>query len=889
MSRTNGSIRVSALSAIIALSFLFILNSGAAASTLWDSTVTPTILSDSDTSAVELGVKFQSSVDGYITALRFYKSTANTGTHVGNLWSPGGTLLASVTFAGETASGWQEMALPTSVAITAGTTYVASYHTNVGHYSADSAYFTSAYDNPPLQAPSNSESGGNGVYLYGAGGFPNQTWNATNYWIDVVFEENLGPDTTPPTVVSTLPARDAVNVSITTPVTVTFSEAIEAATINGSTFELVDAADAPVPAAVTYNSGSNTATLDPTDPLDADATYTVTVDGAADVAGNPLAAAYSWSFTTAAAGSSGAGSLWDDTFIPTISADSDTSAVELGVKFQSDLDGFITALRFFKSATNTGTHVGNLWTAAGTLLSSVTFTSETASGWQEMALPAPVAITAGTTYIASYHAPVGRYSADSAYFTSAYDNPPLTAQSSGASGGNGVYRYGASAFPNQTYNATNYWVDVVFQESVGPPDTTLPEVTDFTIPSTAASLAVAITNFTATDNIGVTGYTVTESSTAPLATSGGWSATPQTSYTFTSAGPKTLYAWAKDAAGNVSDSRSASVTITLSDTTPPTVSSVSPAQGATGVPTGAVLTVVFGEAMAPATINTTTFTLNTVAATVDYNDTTNTATLTPASQLANSTTYTARVVSGTGGVTDVAGNPMAADYSWSFTTASSSGGDTTPPTVTAFTIPSAATTLTVSINSFTATDNVGVTGYLVTETSTAPSATAGGWSATAPASYTFTTAGSKTLYAWAKDAAGNVSASRSASVTITLADTTRPTVTAFTIPSTATSLTVAITTFTATDNVGVTGYLVNESSTAPSATAGGLVGEPHRLLTPSRQPAAKPFMPGPRTPPATCRQAGVRPLPLPSRQRARSRPAGMRATCMCTEAVGDPL
>ncbi len=93
---------------------------------------------------------------------------------------------------------------------------------------------------------------------------------------------------------------------------------------------------------------------------------------------------------------------------------------------------------------------------------------------------------------------------------------------------------------------------------------------------------------------------------------------------------------------------------------------------------------------------------------------------------------------------------------------------TSAPTVTSFVIPAAATSLTVPITSFTATDNVGVTGYMVTESATAPLATAGGWSGTAPASHTCATAGSKTLYAWAKDAAGNVSASRSASVTITL-------------------------------------------------------------------------------------------------------------------------
>ena len=85
-----------------------------------------------------------------------------------------------------------------------------------------------------------------------------------------------------------------------------------------------------------------------------------------------------------------------------------------------------------------------------------------------------------------------------------------------------------------------------------------------------------------------------------------------------------------------------------------------------------------------------------------------------------------------------------------------------------FTIPATATSLTVAITSFTATDNVGVTGYLVTQSSTTPSASATGWSATAPNSYTAGATGTVTLYAWAKDAAGNVSASRSASVTITI-------------------------------------------------------------------------------------------------------------------------
>ena len=97
-----------------------------------------------------------------------------------------------------------------------------------------------------------------------------------------------------------------------------------------------------------------------------------------------------------------------------------------------------------------------------------------------------------------------------------------------------------------------------------------------------------------------------------------------------------------------------------------------------------------------------------------------------------------------------------------------SSTDTTAPTVTSFIIPSTATSLTVNITTFTATDNVGVTGYMLTESATTPSSSASGWSATVPTTYTFTSAGTKTLHAWAKDAAGNVSAGVSDTVTITL-------------------------------------------------------------------------------------------------------------------------
>jgi hypothetical protein len=140
------------------------------------------------------------------------------------------------------------------------------------------------------------------------------------------------------------------------------------------------------------------------------------------------------------------------------------SAVELGVKFRSDVNGKITGIRFYKAAANTGTHVGNLWSTNGTKLGSITFSNETASGWQQMLLASPVAITSNTVYVASYHCTVGHYSEDDNYFLSkGVNNPPLHALTNGVSGGNGAYAYGASsAFPSSTYNSANYWVDVVF-------------------------------------------------------------------------------------------------------------------------------------------------------------------------------------------------------------------------------------------------------------------------------------------------------------------------------------------------------------------------------------------------------------------------------------------
>jgi hypothetical protein len=131
------------------------------------------------------------------------------------------------------------------------------------------------------------------------------------------------------------------------------------------------------------------------------------------------------------------------------------------------VDGFISGVRFYKGTGNTGTHTGSLWSSTGTRLATATFTGETATGWQQVTFAQPVAVTAGTTYVASYHAPNGGYATTSRYFASTgAGTGPVRALKSGVDGGNGVYRYGSGGVaPASSYNASNYWVDVVFTAS----------------------------------------------------------------------------------------------------------------------------------------------------------------------------------------------------------------------------------------------------------------------------------------------------------------------------------------------------------------------------------------------------------------------------------------
>ncbi len=1022
--------------------------------TIWTNATVPAVIDTGPDSAVELGVKFRSDVSGSVTGIRFYKASTNTGTHVGNLWTTSGTLLASAPFTAESASGWQQVNFFVPIPITANTVYVASYHTNTGHYSDNLNYFTGVgVDSPPLHALADGAAGYNGVYAYGSSSsFPNQGWKGSHYWVDVVFSSTVTTDTTAPVVntfsvplvstsltvaITSLTASDntavsgyLVNETATAPqladpgwstvapafytfaaagdktlyawardaagnvsasmtatvvvsssasgpeptgwyagdmhvhrscggaaepiadvcqkmipqrlsvislladmgngevqdplldlprvtglddplssigqivhwdaewhwdavytqyphqalgghvVTLGLSEAqqkweeytypifewahsqngiagfahlqyldntipqtldcctpleypVEVALgasdfisedVNGSDsainayYRLLNSGFRPGFAAGTdypCNSGADLGTLltyvqvaggemtyrnwiegiaagrtvvsrnghnefldlkvngsaMPGDeirlsgagglPVVVTLTTTVALSGIIELVHNGVVVAsrsvslaaggaalltatvnFSQSGWLAARRMNASGhqthtgavfvllnnapirtsvsdaefyvqwmdnlltrtapggewssffvnsgdaararyqaakdvfqqiareaaaavppqtsfTLWPVTAVPGVVDAGPDSPVELGVKFRSDSYGFVTGIRFYKSIRNVGTHIGNLWTDSGTLLATAVFADESASGWQQVDFSTPVAISANTVYVVSYHATAGHYSDDLNYFAvKGVDTPPLHALADGVWGFNGVYAYGAAgSFPDQGWQSSNYWVDVVFS-AAAPKDTIAPTVTAFSVAAISTNMSVAVTSFTATDNVAATGYLINESLTAPLPEDAAWSDRPPQLYSSASIGSKILYAWARDAAGNVSASRSAAVIFL-----PP---------------------------------------------------------------------------------------------------------DLLPPSVTEFTLPATSTTFSVAITGFSATDNEAVTGYLVNESATPPSLAAPGWSAAPASSYRFTTTGRKTLYAWVRDAAGNVSAGLSAVVTISV-------------------------------------------------------------------------------------------------------------------------
>lgn len=163
---------------------------------------------DNADAAVNLGVQFTVSVQAWVTALRYYRGTANVNPDDLRLWqvnAPGaGTSLASVIPPAAGSLGWQEVTLSLPVELTPGQVYKTAAHMPT-HYCATPNYWTTGpggtgITNGFLTAQSSAGSlGGQATFRYGVIGlFPDSTFNGGNYWIDVVVTD-VNPSGVPPT------------------------------------------------------------------------------------------------------------------------------------------------------------------------------------------------------------------------------------------------------------------------------------------------------------------------------------------------------------------------------------------------------------------------------------------------------------------------------------------------------------------------------------------------------------------------------------------------------------------------------------------------------------------------------------------------------------------
>ena len=442
------------------------------------------------------------------------------------------------------------------------------------------------------------------------------------------FTTGAAIDLTAPTVSFTATANGATGVDINSKRAATFSEAMDPLTITTETFTLAGPGGNPLLGTVTYV--GRTATFTPTEALAVHTLYTVTVTtGAKDLAGNPLASDYVWSFTTGAA---------PDVTAPLVSSTAPTRAATSVALNQHLATVFSEPMDPLTITTQTFTVTGPLATP---VLGIVTYTGLTATFHPTEALAA---------------------------------NTPYTATI--IAGANGVHDLAGNP------KATNY----VWSFTTGAvPDLIAPTVSSTAVADGATKVdinskrivtfseemdpgTITPTTFTLTESDGtlVPGTVVYVGRTATL--------TPTNALAANTLFTVTVATGVEDLAGNAlaSDYVWSFTTGTAPDRTIPTMTSIDPAKGATNVPLNQQIGATFSEAMDPLTLTTQTFTLagpgtTSLLGTVSYLD--RTATFSPANALAANTLFTATI---TTGAKDLAGNARASNFVWNFTTGSDS-------------------------------------------------------------------------------------------------------------------------------------------------------------------------------------------------------------------------
>ncbi|PUA79779.1 N,N-dimethylformamidase beta subunit family domain-containing protein [Nocardioides currus] len=452
----------------------------------------PETPADSDTSASHLGLRFVPTRDGQVTGVRFYKGPGNDGVHVGRLWSATGVELAQATFSAESATGWQQVSFASPVAVQAGQTYVVSYTAPQGRYAVLSdAFELAGIEADPLSVPGGFAGGESGVYANSPTGFPDQSFRNTNYYVDVLFQPSGAPDGAPTLAVTDRqPAPGATGVATNASVTVGFSAPVEP----GHSFTL-RSGGSPVAGSVSSSEGGRRLTFTPSAALPALAQVTVDLAGVTSDDGVDLEP-LSWTFTTAAGpatppgtpGTPGTPGNPGDTGNPgdpahpaqglrsatlfggtkPTSRPSARRGTEVGVQFSATRDGTVTALRYFQVRGTPAPRSVSLWSSNGTRLAKVTLpragSRPTKGGWRVIEVDAPVALSEGRSYVASYYLPAGGAARTTHFYkTQVWKSGPLRA----ARAGNGRFVIaGRSRFPRRVARGVNFFADVrfVFQD-----------------------------------------------------------------------------------------------------------------------------------------------------------------------------------------------------------------------------------------------------------------------------------------------------------------------------------------------------------------------------------------------------------------------------------------
>jgi hypothetical protein len=440
-------------------------------------------------------------------------------------------------------------------------------------------------------------------------------------------ETTTAVDATVPTVSSTVPASGATSVAFNANITATFSEAVAPASLTAATFTLKQGTT-PVTGTVTVVGA--VATFAHASPLAASTTYTASIStGATDLAGNPLAAAYSWTFTTGVA---------PDVTPPTVSSTVPASGA-IGVAINASI-----TTTFSEAMAPASLTAATVTLKQGTTPVAVVVTA--AGSVATMAPVSPLAYS--TTYDASISVGATDLAGNALAAVHGWSfttglapdtTPPTVVSTLPGDAAVGV--------------AINGAITATFSEAMAPA----------TITSATVTLKQGTTPVTAA--VTLVGLVATLAPTAPLAYS--------TTYT------ASISTGATDLAGNaLAAAHGWTFTTGLApDTTPPTVLSTSPADLATGVVVNGNVTATFSEAIDVATLTTATFTLAQGATPVAGAVTAvgAVATLVPAASLAASTSYTATISTG---AKDLAGNALAAPFTWSFTTAAAAAAGPAP-------------------------------------------------------------------------------------------------------------------------------------------------------------------------------------------------------------------